>query len=269
MDFIASIVLGIVQGITEFLPISSTAHLVFAHELLGIKTSDDLALDAILHLATACAVIVYFHRDIGSLLRTFLRKVGRMPVNTEDSRLLIALVIATIPGGILGFLFESQIGGFLRNPLSIALSLIAGSVLFMAAEFASEYRKNNNSLTPKRAFIIGIFQASALIPGVSRSGATISGAMLLGLSRNHAARFAFLLSLPLIVGAGMKKLLELLTSDSIISWVPITMSAISAFLVGLLAIHFFITFIKRHTLWIFIWYRIILAFSIIVILYLK
>ncbi len=259
MDIISSIVLGIVQGITEFLPVSSTGHLVLTHTLLGVEGNASLAFDAVLHFATALAVIVYFFDEIFILIQTVLRKLGRLPVNEKDFMMVKALAIGTIPAVILGILLESYMESIFRNPVLIALVLIAGSFLFMYAEYVYENNFHTGEINLKTGFKIGLFQTLALIPGFSRSGSTIAGGMILGLNRSDAARFSFLLALPVILGGGSKKIIELLSSHVAVSWAPILIGAGTAFVVGLIAIHFMITFIRKHTLWPFIWYRITLA----------
>jgi undecaprenyl-diphosphatase len=259
MDVFVSIVLGIVQGITEFLPISSTGHLVLVHSLIGMEGDSSLAFDAILHLATACAVIVYFFDELYILFQTVLRKFGKLPVNEKDWIVVKALAIGTIPAVCAGVLLESYLESTLRSPFVVAGMLIVGSLFFMYAEYVYENSFHTGSVDVKTGFKIGLFQVLALIPGMSRSGATIAGGMLLGLTRSDAARFSFLLALPVILGAGGKKLFELISSPVPVSWVALGAGALTAFAVGLCAIHFLITFVRKHTLWPFIWYRIILA----------
>lgn len=267
MGIAEAIALGVVQGLTEFLPVSSTGHLVLAHSVLGIEGLNDLAFDAVLHIATALAVIVYFHKDIMLLVNTALRKLGRLPVNQRDMTLLSAIVVGTIPAVILGLTLESTMETLFRNPVLVAGVLVAGSVLFMYAEWVYHNRHQNNEMTVGKGLKIGFFQSLALIPGMSRSGASIVGGMLMGLERAEAARFAFLLSVPVILGAGSKKLLELLTSLEPVAWTAVVVGAATAFVVGLMAIHFMLGFVRRYTLWPFIWYRIILAIFVVFIVY--
>jgi undecaprenyl-diphosphatase len=259
MDSISAIILGIVQGVTEFLPVSSTGHLIFFHSILGVEGGNPLAFDAVLHLATTAAVVVYFFDEIFVLVQTLFRKLGRLPVNEKDMVIIKALAVGTVPAVILGLLLESTMESALRNPLIVAFVLVLGSVLFMFAEYRYSNCFHNEEIDVSKGFKIGLFQSLALIPGMSRSGASIAGGMLMGLSRSDATRFAFLLAIPVMLGAGLKKLLELLSSDQVVSWIPIGAGAVASFVVGLLAIHFMITFVKKHTLWPFIWYRIILA----------
>ncbi len=268
MTAFESILLGIVQGITEFLPVSSTGHLILARSLFEMDGVYGLAFDAILHLATALAVLVYFRAEVWQLLQALFRKLGRLPVNPRDETLLYALIVGTIPAIILGLSLESLMETLFRSPLLVAGVLVAGSVLFMYAEWQYHHQPRTHEMSVKTGFKIGLFQCLALIPGMSRSGATISGGMLLGLSREEAARFAFLLAIPVILGAGAKKMLELITTDLPVAWLAVGVGAIAAFITGLLAIHFMLSFVRRHSLWPFIWYRLILAtFVVFIVLF--
>ena len=265
MSIVESIVLGVVQGLTEFLPVSSTGHLILTRSLFGVDDMNGLAFDAILHLATAAAVIVYFFPDIWQLAQAGLRKLGRLPVNQRDETLLYSLLVATIPAVVLGLSLESLMEKTFRHPLLVASVLIAGSCFFMYAEWVYRSRAQTNEININKGFKIGLFQALALIPGMSRSGATISGGMILGLSRSEATRFAFLMSVPVIAGAGLKKFFELITSSEQVFWLPVMIGAVVSFLTGLAAIHFMISFVRKYSLWPFIWYRIILASFVIFI----
>ena len=259
MNLIEALGLGLVQGLTEFLPVSSTGHLILARTLFGIDDSYGLAFDAILHLATATAVLVYFFPDIWMLAQTALRKLGRLPVNQKDLTLLYALLLGVVPAVIFGLSLESLMESTFRSPLLVAFVLVAGACFFMYAEYMYQNRPRTNEMTVKKGLFVGLFQVLALIPGMSRSGATISGGMLLGLSRVEAARFAFLLAIPIIYGAGAKKFLELIITDAPIAWTAVLVGSITAFVSGLFAIHFMLSFVRSHTLWPFIWYRILLA----------
>jgi len=267
MDIASALLLGIVQGATEFLPISSTGHLILVRSLLGIDDGNALAFDAILHLATAAAVIVYFLDELWLLAQAVFRKLGRLPVNEKDITLVKALIVGTIPAVVLGLLLESYMETLFRSPLLVAGVLIAGSIFFMYAEYRYQTSHRTGEMDVASGLKVGLFQSLALIPGVSRSGAAIAGGMLLGFTRSEAARFAFLLSIPVILGAGLKKYLELLTAEVTVVWMPIIVGAVTAFVVGLIAIHFMLAFVRRHTLWPFIWYRIVLASFILFVLF--
>jgi len=256
-DFFSYITLGVVQGLTEFLPVSSTGHLIIARELLGISAEYGLAVDAVLHLATAFAVLMYFHKDILRLAKSCVSWVFGRGISRDDRTLTLALIIGTTPAVIIGLLFQENIETAFRSPELVAYALIAGSVLFFIAE---RLAKQMHHLTIPKGVAIGFFQALALIPGVSRSGATISGGLLLGLKREDAARFAFLLSFPVILGAGTLKFVQLgsvgvfATQGGLIA-----VAALSAFLSGVGAIYFLMRFLKHNTLDVFIVYRLLLA----------
>ncbi len=267
MSVFEAIGLGLVQGLTEFLPISSSGHLILARALFGIEDANALAFDAVLQLASIVAVMVYFFPDIWQLTQTALRKLGRLPVNLRDETLLYALLIGTIPAVVLGLSLESLMETVFRSPLLVAGVLVAGSVLFMYAEWKYLNVPRTNDMSIRTGLTIGCFQALALIPGMSRSGAAIVGGMLMGLTRQEAARFAFLLALPVITGAGLKKFLDLISSDEVVVWGSVLIGASVAFMSALLAIHFMLTFVRKHTLWPFIWYRIILAGFVLFIFY--
>lgn len=260
-DLISFTLLGIVQGLTEFLPVSSTGHLILARDFFNLATEQGLAIDAVLHLATALAVLVYFRRDILRLIVSFFGLVRGRRTEREDRILIYALLLGTVPAVLVGLLLEGAIEGAFRNPTLVAYALIAGSALFFAAE---RLAKQNAALSVPKGIAIGLFQALALIPGISRSGATISGGLLLGLTREQSARFAFLLSFPVILGAGTLKFVELGASGFLSTEAePLIAGALAAFVSGILAIHFLITFLKRHTLDIFIVYRLVLAAVIV------
>lgn len=259
MELVDAIILGLVQGVTEFLPISSTGHLVLVREWLSMTDVNALAFDAVLHFATTAAVMLYFRKDLWVLLQVALRKLSRLPVNTRDLTMLYALVVATIPAVIIGLFFESIVSEYLRTAIVVAVVLFAASIFFMYAEWKYYLRPVHESITLKKALGIGLFQALALLPGMSRSGATLAGGMLLGLNRYEAARFSFLLAIPITLGVGAKMLVELLKEDGVVDWYVISIGAAVAFFTALIVIHFFLVFIRKYTLWPFVWYGIILA----------
>lgn len=258
-DIFSAFILGTLQGLTEFIPVSSSGHLILVREFLSITDAHALAYDAVLQLATAGAVILYFSRDLWRLFQAGLRMMGRLPVDQKDKTLLVGLLVGTIPAMIAGLLLEDMMETTFRSPLLVALVLVLGSFLFIGAEYIAERKRTQKSLGVSQSFVIGLFQVLALVPGMSRSGATISGGLILGLSRVEAARFSFLLSIPIIVGSGLKKLAELLSLPEGVSLLSLAIGAGSAFFVGLFAIHFMLGYLRYHTLWPFVWYRIALA----------
>lgn len=257
MDLASGIILGAVQGLTEFLPISSSGHLILAREVFGLETQYGLSVDAILQLATSLAILVYFWRDFwGIAVAAFNWLRGRV-IPSKERILIGALVLGTIPAVILGLLLEPVMETTFRNAELVAWTLILGALFFYIAE---RLAKRSQELNLKRGFWIGMFQALALIPGMSRSGSAIAGGLLLGLSRTQAARFGFMLGFPIIFGSGMKKLLELgFDGDLFVLGLPLLAGAATAFIVGVLAIYGMMRYLKNHTLTVFILYRVILA----------
>jgi undecaprenyl-diphosphatase len=263
MEWWQSLVLGVVQGITEFLPISSSGHLVLVQDLLSVSGSHLLAFNVFVHVGTLMAVVVYFWADILTLTQTLFRKLGRLPVNEKDWIMLVALAVGTVPAALLGFFLGSVVESMLMYPVPVALALVFGSVLFMYAEWSHFRFPHSRPLTVRVGFLMGCFQTLALIPGISRSGATIAGGMLLGLTRYEAARFSFLLAIPIITGAGVKVGIDVISEPTAFSWGVVMTGAVSSFLVALFVIHAFLAFIRRYTLWPFVWYRIALALLIL------
>lgn len=263
MDILASIFLGAVQGVTEFLPISSSGHLVILKEFFNIEIIDTLLFDISLHVATAFAIVLYFWRDITDLIEDFFRLVVGMGagVSKKNKVLIIAIIIGTMPAGIMGYLFDDYIEATLHSSTVVALALLAGSALFI---FAESIVKTQSEISVKKGFAIGLFQILALIPGFSRSGSTISGGLIMGLKRDEAAKFSFLLSLPIFAGAALKAILDATEVGLSSELVTLTMAgAISAFVVGYFSIKFLMNFLKKNTLIPFVWYRIILALIIL------
>ncbi len=266
---IHSLILGIVQGLTELLPVSSSGHLILVHEWLGQGSSTgDLTFDALLHFATAAAILLYFWRDIWRLIQAavVLPRVwlGRHSLS-PDGEAVLALLVGTIPAVLLGLLLEDIMATLFRNPALVAVTLIVGSGIMFLAE---KYQGSLTQFVPKtagflRGLGVGMFQSLALIPGMSRSGMAISGGMLLGMSREQAAVFGFLLGVPLLLGAGAKKALELGLAEFTM---PIFVGTITAFVVALLVIHFLLRFLRSNTLHVFIWYRVLLALGIVLVL---
>jgi undecaprenyl-diphosphatase len=259
MGIFEAIVLGLVQGITEFLPVSSTGHLVLVREWLVVNTADGLAVDAVLHLATTAAVVLYFWGDLWRLLQTVLRRLGRLPVNPQEWELFRALVVATVPAVVVGVLLESYIAEYTRSAWLVASFLALAAIGFMYAEWRHFLEPRHGSVTLLRGFKIGLFQVLALLPGISRSGVTLAGGMWLGMTRIEAARFSFLLAIPITLGVGIKKLIDLIALGESVAWVPVLVGAGVSFVSALVVIHFFLAFIRRYTLWPFVWYSLALA----------
>lgn len=258
-------ILGLVEGLTEFIPVSSTGHLILTRDILGLMTPDGLAVDAVLQLATVAALIVYFWRDILGLVYTALYLLTGKPVSAEERGLLIAIVVGTIPAIIFGLLLESYMDTVFRSSALVAYALIVGSVIMLAAEYLS---KAKDSLVGwKQGLVVGLFQCIALVPGMSRSGMTIAGGMFYGMSRSAAARFGFLLSIPILVGSGLKKLYDLQVTGVVEAMGPsLLIGSAVAFLSGLLAVHLLLLIVRKTPLTVFVVYRVALAVLILAVL---
>jgi undecaprenyl-diphosphatase len=246
--------LGILQGLTEFLPVSSSAHLAIVPWLFGWK-DQGLAFDVALHLGTLLALLIYYGKDWIAMLSSVV-KGGR-----EERRLLLFLIVASIPGAIFGLLFEKQAETIFRSPLLIACTMTALGLLLSIADRSKKLRRTFNDITLGDAFLIGLSQAFAIIPGVSRSGVTITTALALKVRREDAANFSFLMATPIIAGAGLIKAHELVSNglDS-----ALAAGFIASAVFGLLAISMLINYVRRRSYQPFVWYRI--AFAIIVVI---
>lgn len=274
MTYIDAIILGFVQGLTEFLPVSSSGHLLIARKIFDLPLQGSLSFDAVLQCATVLAVLLYFAKDLWGIALSALRYISGRIISETEKVYLWAIVLGTIPAIIFGLLLESTMDSVFRNINLVALALVAGSVLMWYAQRKSKGDTisprvtlgEHSTLSIKKGVTIGFFQSLALVPGISRSGATISGGLLAGLSREEATRFSFLLSVPILVGSGLKKLLEVDFAASGGVFGPLFIGSVVSFIVGLLAIHYFIKYLKTHNLSVFIWYRVLLAVVLFVFL---
>ncbi len=266
MIILEAIILGIVQGFTEFLPISSSAHLIVLPWMFGWQGTlvDSLNFDVALHAGTLVAILAFFWKDWLDLLRKFFSGLGDGSWKTGDGRLVWFIVLATIPAGILGVKYEHVVEESFRNPLLIAASLSLFSAVMWAADRYTAKTAEIGRMTLGHAIFIGCCQALALVPGVSRSGSTITGGLLTGYTRESAARFSFLLSTPVIAGAAVLKLhkLRLAPGEALPFAAGVAFSAI----VGYLSIKFLLTYLNRHSLNLFVWYRLGLAAAILILL---
>ena len=257
MTILQAIILGLVQGLGEFLPISSSAHLVLIPWLFNWE-DPGLTFDIALHLGTLIAVAIYFWRDWLRLISK-----GFTDAKSTDGRLFWYLVFATIPGAIIGFLLEKKAETVFRNPVLIAVMLIILGVILYRADRKSARNIEIDNITFKASFLIGLSQALAIIPGVSRSGITMTAGLLLGLTREGAARFSFLLSAPIIFGAAAVKLPHVISHPSLVTPGFIIGMAVSC-ATGLASIGFLLRFIQTGTFLPFAWYRFILGALVIV-----
>lgn len=266
MTILSSIILGIIQGLTEFLPVSSSGHLIIFHDVFNWQTADDLAFDVFLHWGTLMALVLYFYKDIILYSKAFLKSLVKWNLkNDMNQRLAWLILISMIPAVIVGLFLEGILDWYFRNIISVAVFLIIIGFIFLVVEKFSARTKGLESLNWKRALILGIAQALALIPGVSRSGATISAGLALNMNREVAARFSFLMSIPIIFAAGLKKAWDIRTiSLGLNEMVIYFLGVIAAALVGYLVIKFLLNYLKNHSLKIFAYYRIILGIIIII-----
>jgi undecaprenyl-diphosphatase len=251
---IRDVILGIIQGLTEFLPVSSSAHLAIIPWLFGWN-DPGLGFDVALHLGTLLALLIYYRQDwIAMIVSVF--KGGR-----EQRRLLLLLIVASIPGAVFGLLFEKQAETVFRSPLLIAAMMTALGVLLWVFDRSRKLRRTVGDMTLRDAVLIGLSQAFAIIPGVSRSGVTITTALALRVRRDDAANFSFLMATPIIAGAGLVKAHELIKNglDS-----ALAAGFIASAVFGLLAISMLVNYVRVRSYQPFVWYRI--AFAVVVII---
>lgn len=261
-------ILSLIQGLTEFLPVSSSGHLVLLPHLFGWQ-NQGLEMDVALHVGTLCAVLIYFWADVWGMITHFVRYCfnGFRTQDLDDQvQLALSLVIATLPAVVVGFALKKMGLDDIRQISVIATtSIVFALVLFVTDHFGAK-TKGLKEITFRRGFLIGLGQAVALIPGVSRSGICISVALSLGFTRVAAARFAFLMSIPSIIGAATLTTFDVVKQDIPIVWGDIGLGILFSGLAGFAAIHFMLTFLARHTLTVFVVYRILLGIGIWLVL---
>ena len=271
MKYIDTILLGIIQGLSEFLPISSSAHLMIFRDIFGIGKFivDDLEMcfDISLHLGTLLAILIYFFRDF---VRMFLRGIIKGPKDKEG-KLLYYVIVATIPAAILGLLFDDIVESYFRtNYLLIIVALVVMGILLYIFDIKKEDTNSLKKMTWLDAILIGLAQCLALIPGFSRSGTTITMARIRKINRVDAAKFSFYLSFPVTLGAVVLKfikgdMMNLILYDKTVFIIGVTTS----FIIGLIVIKFLLKFLDKHEYNIFMWYRLILSMIILVTLYMR
>jgi undecaprenyl-diphosphatase len=267
MNYIYSLLLGILQGLTEFLPISSSAHLILARIVLKFEAIDGLTFDVAMHMGTLAALLIYFQRDIRLMINGFLRSLSGGRSGEFEERLPWYILFASIPAACIGYFFEAQIEEYFRNPSVIVVTLSVVAVLFLVFERVFKHVNEIQSMTLWKCFIVGVAQSIALIPGVSRSGITILAGLSQGLKREAAARFSFLLSAPVMVGAGAKKALDLRHIEFTGNEADIlVVGFLSSAIVGWLAIKFLLSYLARHRLDVFAYYRFLLAAVVLVVI---
>jgi undecaprenyl-diphosphatase len=260
MTFFQSLLLGLVQGLTEFIPVSSTAHLILIPWLAGwtFDPNAAFAFDVLLQLGTLAAVVVYFWKDLWNIARGVLNGLAQgRPFESTEARLGWLIVVATIPAVIVGFLFQDFFERLHRNPAIVAAILIGTAGLLFVSEEIGRRTRTLESLNWLDALIIGIAQSFALLPGVSRSAATLSGGLIRDLERPAAARLSFLMSVPVMVAAGIIAVLELIALPNFTAYLPpLVAGMLAAAVVGFISIGWLLTYLARHRLNLFGWYRI-------------
>lgn len=269
MNILQAIILGLVQGLTEFIPVSSSGHLILFHEWLGVNQTVQAGFlfDMALNIGTLTALIIYFHKDIITLAKAIFNK------SAKEFKLAWLLVVATIPAAVGGFLLKDLAESSFRSSKLVACSLIVAGCLMFGAEWYSRRVKNKTQLEKvslKQSIAIGLAQALALIPGVSRSGATITTGLFAGMDRVAATRFSFLLGIPIMFGA----ILDTLVVHSGLSTVGneeglFIAGIISAFVSGIIAIKFLLKFLAKHSLAVFAYYRIALGVLILLAAFIR
>lgn len=257
MTIFEIIILAIIQGITEFLPISSSAHLILPSEILGWN-NQGLAFDVAVHVGSLLAVMIYFRQDIGRMLLAWLSR-GFSQTQTDDSKLAWWVIIATIPAVIAGFAGKAFIEEYARSALVIACTTIGFGLLLWYADKKAVLSKTITELSWKNALVIGFAQALALIPGTSRSGITMTAGLMMGLDRESTARFSFLLSIPVILGAGLLATLDLLSTPEAVDWNALFYGAALSFVSAYACIYLFLSWISRIGMLPFVIYRLILG----------
>lgn len=258
MNLLHALVLGALQGFTEVLPISSSAHLILIPWLLKWPESG-LTFDVALHLGTFIALAVYFRSDITTMITSFFEAVTSRSLETPAKRLPFLIVAATVPAAVLGKLFEETVEQMFRSsPLLIAIFLILFGIILGVADIVGRKQLSLDEIRPASAMTIGLMQCLALIPGVSRSGITITAGLMLGFTRESAARFSFLMSLPVVFGAALLKTLHLAKhgippGEGMFMLVGIITSAIT----GYISVAFLLKFVQKRSMSPFVWYRVI------------
>ena len=271
MPLIKALVLGIFQGLTEFLPISSSAHLIIFPEILGWE-EHSLSFDTTLHLGTLTALLVVFRKDIVLIIKSLFSDIKKHKKSfnhySSNSWLAFKILVASIPAGLIGLLFEDILENKFRGIGFVIIFLLIGTLIMYVAE--KRFKKRlivKDEISVGKSFKVGIFQALALLPGISRSGSTISGGMLFGLSRKEAARFSFLLSIPAVLAAGVSQIFSSFDYLNMAEIAPMIVGFLSSFLVGALAINFMMKYVKNNKPYPFTFYRLGLAVFLIILFY--
>lgn len=294
MMWLDSLILGALQGVTEFLPISSSGHLVLGEQFLGLKVEALKTFDIVVHMGTLLAILVYFAKDIRELfVALFKFFVGKLSKNDPYGKLILLIIVGTLPAVIAGFTLEGWIDENFRNVEAVAVGMLVVGFVFLLGEFVnkkylakkigSDFGSDSSSggfknFNLRQALIIGCAQAIALLPGVSRSGSTIVAGIFQGIDRSTAARFSFLLAIPAIAGAGILTAFHVAGGDGLeavasaggvpaggtINNFAVTIGFFSSFIFGLLSIWGLMKFLKKHTLHVFAFYLIVVGMAVLI-----
>lgn len=270
MNVFDAIILGIVEGLTEFLPISSTGHLTLTEKLIGFQIDDPgiTAFTAIIQFGAIVAVILYFRSDITRLIAAWARGlIGKDARTNPDYRFAWYVIAGSLPIGVIGFLARDLVSGVLRNLWVVVAGLLLWSIVMYIAERVGRQSRPEERLTLKDAVVIGLVQCIALVPGVSRSGATISAGLLRDLNRVAATRLSFFLAIPALIGAGIYEAVsEADAVSSTVGWGPVLIGTVVSFVVAYASIAWLLRLVAHHPITVFIWYRVALAALISVLL---
>jgi undecaprenyl-diphosphatase len=273
MTFFHAFILGIIQGLTEFIPVSSTAHLLIGQWLLGIPSQNRiLSFHVIIQLGTVLALLLFFWRDIWAILRDFFQGIWRKkPFESHEALLGWLLIVATLPALIVGFLMKDTMNMLFSNPILLAgVRLLMSAILLAVVEYFGRHKRKLESASWMDAFAVGMFQIISIFPGASRSGSTIAGAIIRGFDRPSAARFAFLMSAPILLAAGAYETYQVIQSDGYTEFLPyLAVGFITAAVVGWFSIKWLLGFLQKHSLYIFAAYCTVAGLSCLVLSLLK
>jgi undecaprenyl-diphosphatase len=257
MDWIQAMWLGILQGITEFLPISSSAHLILVPKLLGWK-DQGLVFDLSVHVGTLLAVLLYFRHDLKTILFDSISSVGQKKI-VGQGQMGLYMVLATIPTGFMGLLLMDLVETSLRSLGVMCVTTLVFGLLLGWADWKGRKQQSIDTLSLKQAMLVGLAQTIALVPGVSRSGITITAGLMLGLTREAASRFSFLLAIPITGLAASVKIAEFMTHNHSMDWMPFVIGGVTSFITAITAIHYFLKWLNQWGFWPYVVYRVILA----------
>jgi len=278
LNIFEAIFLGIIQGLTEFLPISSTGHLTVTGKIMHLISPKNpthwTAFIAVIQLGTLVAVLLYFRKDIISIIKDFFRdnlfERKKYSLQSSNSKLGWLIIIGSVPVAVIGLFFKDFIEGSFTKELNvIAISLIVFAVILAIAEKKAKFKKEVKNLTVKDSLVIGFAQAFALIPGSSRSGTTITGGLFMGLNREEAARFSFLLSIPAVFASGLLEFYESIKFLDTSMAINFLVSTIASGFSGYIAIGFLLRYLRKNSTFVFVYYRIAAGCLILILLYLN